>query len=189
MARAGLTSELVVATAADIADQAGYHRLTLAAVAQRLGVAVPSLYKHVDGLEGLRRGVAALAVFELGQALAASRHGGGVDPLTAMAGAYRAYARSHPGRYAATLRAPDPDDREVSSLVDEVLGMVLSLLATYGLRGSEAIDAARALRAALHGFVDLEAAGGFGLPQEVDRSFDRLVEAMDRALRSWGPPS
>ena len=43
----------------------------------------------------------------------------------------------------------------------------------------------RAVRSALHGFVSLEHAGGFGLPVDIDRSFDRLVTAMDRALASW----
>jgi hypothetical protein len=39
----------------------------------------------------------------------------------------------------------------------------------------------------LHGFVTLEAAGGFGLPRDVDRSFDRLVDALDAALTAWSP--
>ncbi|HZD17315.1 MAG TPA: TetR-like C-terminal domain-containing protein [Actinomycetota bacterium] len=40
--------------------------------------------------------------------------------------------------------------------------------------------------AALHGFVSLEALGGFGLPRRVGRSFARLVQILDAALRSWG---
>ena len=48
-----------------------------------------------------------------------------------------------------------------------------------------AIDAARALRSALHGFVDLENHGGFGLPVDVDRSFERLVSALERDLQTW----
>ena len=51
--------------------------------------------------------------------------------------------------------------------------------------GSDAVDATRTLRASLHGFVALEASDGFGLPQDVDRSFDRLVDALDRALSGW----
>ena len=45
----------------------GYADLTLAAVAARAGVAVPSLYKHVDGLPGLRRDVALVCVQELAE--------------------------------------------------------------------------------------------------------------------------
>jgi hypothetical protein len=53
---------------------------------------------------------------------------------------------------------------------------VLDVLAGYGLTGADAVHAARALRSALHGFVSLEAAGGFGLPESLDESYDRLVE-------------
>ena len=40
------------------------------------------------------------------------------------------------------------------------------------------IDAVRILRSAVHGFVQLEAAGGFGLPDDVDASFERLLAVL-----------
>lgn len=186
MPRAGLRPSIVVAEAASLADQVGYDHLTLAALAMRLGVAVPSLYKHVDGLDALRRGVAILALRELGDAMAAALAGtadrDGSAQLRALADAYRAYAGAHPGRYAATLRAAPPDDPEHAAASDAVLETVLAVLAERGLAGDDAIDATRALRAALHGFVTLEAAGGFGLPQDIGRSFARLVEGLDRGF-------
>src|SRR5947209_16159996 len=42
----------------------GFARLSLAAVAGEAGVAVPSLYKHVESLADLKRGVARIAVRE-----------------------------------------------------------------------------------------------------------------------------
>lgn len=104
-----------------------------------------------------------------------------------MAHAYRDFARTHPGRYAATLRVRGPDDPEADEASRWVLEVVFSVLARYGLAGADAVEAARALRAALHGFVALEAADGFGLPRDVDRSFNRLVEILDAALRTWNP--
>ncbi|MEX1295569.1 MAG: TetR-like C-terminal domain-containing protein, partial [Candidatus Limnocylindrales bacterium] len=38
------------------------------------------------------------------------------------------------------------------------------------------------LRAALHGFASLESAGGFGLPQDVERSFEWMVQAFEGGL-------
>jgi hypothetical protein len=55
----------------------------------------------------------------------------------------------------------------------------------YGLGGDDAVDAIRAFRAALHGFVSLEASHGFGFSASVDRSFDRLVHALVRAFSIW----
>ncbi|HET6712838.1 MAG TPA: WHG domain-containing protein [Actinomycetota bacterium] len=187
MPRAGLSREVVVAEAARVADEVGYDRLTLAAVATRLGVAVPSLYKHVDGLGELRRDLTVLALRELGIALASAVERHGVDGLRAVADAYRGYARSHPGRYASTLRAVDPHDHDAGAASRDLLQTVFSMLARYGLSGDDAIDATRSLRAALHGFVSLEAVGGFGMPRDVDRSFARLVQILDTAFLDWRP--
>jgi hypothetical protein len=62
---------------------------------------------------------------------------------------------------------------------------VFAVLHAYDIVGDDAIDATRFVRSALHGFVSLEVTGGFGLPQDVDRSFDRLVSSLDVALRAW----
>lgn len=186
MPRAGLTPDRVVAEAAAVADELGYDQLTLAEVAARFGVRLPSLYKHVAGLEGLRRGVSALAVRELGEALGRAAVGkSGGDALRALAAAYRAYAHRHPGRYAATLRAPAPGDEALKAASESVLEVVFAVLAGYGLSGADLVHATRVLRASLHGFVSLETAGGFGLPDDVDQSFERLVAGLDAAFQRW----
>lgn len=186
MPRAGLTARIVVVRAAELADEVGYDGLTLAALATRLGVRVPSLYKHVEGLDAVRRGVAILAVRELGQAMAdALAACADPDPgarLRAIADGFRGYATTHPGRYAATVRAAPPDDAEHAVASEAALAPALTVLGERGLAGAEAIDAARALRALLHGFVTLEDAGGFGLPRDVDRSFAWSVAALDRGM-------
>jgi AcrR family transcriptional regulator len=184
--RAGLSRSSVVDAAAELADEAGWERLSLAALAARLGVRLPSLYEHIDSLDGLRRDVSVLAVTELGAAMSAAAIGrAGSDALRAVADAYRDYGQTHPGRYAATVRAPGADDAEHTAAAETVLRVVLAVLAGYGLAGTDAIDATRALRAALHGFVALEAGGGFGMPADVDRSYTRLVEGFDATLHRW----
>jgi len=42
---------VVVAEAERVADEMGLAQLTMAAVAERLGVRQPSLYKHVENME------------------------------------------------------------------------------------------------------------------------------------------
>jgi AcrR family transcriptional regulator len=179
--RAGLTGPIVIAEAGRLADEAGLDGLTLAALAARLGVAVPSLYKHVDGLGALRRGVAIAALHDLGAAI------GAASGLRACAHAYRDWARAHPGSYAATLRAAPADDPQYEAAAVEVLDVVYAVLAGHGLAGDGAVDGARLLRSTLHGFVTLEAAGGFGMPRDVERSFERLLDALDLGLTVLGP--
>ncbi len=185
MPRAGLSRPVVVAAAADLVDTTGFDRLTLAAVAAGLGVRLPSLYKHIDSLDGLRRDLAVLAVTELGTAMGAAAVGCSEGAaLHAVADAYRHYGQAHPGRFAATVRAPGADDDEHRAAAEAVLRVVLAVLGGYGLSGDDALDATRALRAALHGFVTLETGGGFGLPLDVDRSFRIMVDGFDTVLRA-----
>jgi AcrR family transcriptional regulator len=186
MPRAGVTHERVVAEAAAVADEVGLQRLTLAAIAQRLGVTQPSLYKHVASLDAVKRDLAVLGVRELTAALSTAAVGRArSDALYAIANAYRDYAKTHPGRSAAALRAPVPDDTEHVAVSRAAAAVLFAVLDGYGITGEDAIDAIRSLRAAMHGFVSLEGAGGFGLPQSVQDSYARLIGSLDIAFASW----
>jgi AcrR family transcriptional regulator len=176
----------VVAEAERLADEGGLAQLTLAALALRLGVRQPSLYKHIDGLPGLRRSIAVRAKLELTDVLGSAAVGRSRDDaVVALADAYRAWALAHPGRYQAAQRAPDPDDAEDQAASRAAVQICTDVLAGYGLAGDDAVDAVRALRSAIHGFVTLEAGGGFGLPVAVDRSYHRLVAGLATAFAGW----
>ena len=58
------------------------------------------------------------------------------------------------------------------------------MLAGYGLTGDDDIHAIRGLRALMHGFVSLEAAGGFAMPLDLDESYRRLVAGFGDTARS-----
>jgi AcrR family transcriptional regulator len=179
MPRRGLDPDRVVDAAAGIADAEGLEAVTLARVAADLGVRAPSLYNHVDGRDALVRAIALRGVRELAAALREAAVGrSGPEALAAGARAYRAYAQAHPGRYAATVTAPSPDDPEHRAAAAETVDVVLAILRGWQLEGDDAIHAARAFRSAIHGFVVLEAGGGFGIPVDLDVSFDRLVAAL-----------
>ncbi len=178
----------VVAAAAALADTEGAESVTFARLAEHLGVRPPSLYNHVAGTEGLRRELALLGIREMIATLTRAAIGkAGDDALFALANAYRAFAERRPGLYAAALlRAPTPGDAEEIAASTELIGIVLAVLAGYGLAGEEALHAVRGLRSVLHGFIVLEAAGGFGLPLDLDESFRRLIGVFVRGLHQAG---
>lgn len=181
--RPRLTPDRVVAEAGLLADERGISGLSLAPLAERLGVRVPSLYKHVGGLDDLHRRLALAGVRDLADELGAATVGrSGRDALMACATAWRAYAKAHPGRYGAIQRAPDPADAELVAAAGRLVELIYAILRGYGLDDEQTVHATRAVRSALHGFVTLEAAGGFGLPQDVDESYTRLVELLDSGL-------
>ncbi len=186
MPRAGLSPDVVVAEAARLVDSEGTDALSLSALAQRFGVAQPSLYKHVSGLDDLHGRLAVLATRDLGAALRRAASGrSGASAIAAVATAYRGYAREHPGCYGYLLH-PRPDDRSHAEAAEEVLGVLADVLAGYGIAGEAAVvDAVRFLRSALHGFVALELAGGFALARSVDATYAAMLRAIDRALATW----
>jgi AcrR family transcriptional regulator len=179
----GLDATRVVDVAAEIADAEGLGAVTLARVAGELGVRAPSLYNHVDGRDGLQRAIALRGVRELTAVLRDAAVGrSGADALTAAARAYRAYARAHPGRYAASVTAPDANDGEHLAAAGEAVDVVLAVLRAWDLEGDDAVHAARGFRSAVHGFVALETAGGFGIPVDLDVSFERLIATLATGL-------
>ena len=179
MPRRGLDRAQVIEAAATIADAEGLEEVTLARVAAVLGVRSPSLYNHVDGHDGLRRGIAAQSTRELAALLRRAATGrAGTDAILAVAAAQRAYALAHPGRYATTVTAPAADDAEHAAAAADAVDVVSAVLSGSGLEGDELIHGVRALRSAVHGFAALEAAGGFGMALDRDASFRRLVEAL-----------
>ena len=193
MPRAGLNKATVVEAAAALADEGAGEELSLARLAERLHVRKPSLYNHVAGLGDLRRELALLGLRELGRSLSRAAVGkAGREGLFVLAEAYRAFVRQRPGLYAATVRSyrlSDPDDPEFGATEGEALEPVLAVLASCGVHDQEeAIHAARGLRSIAHGFATLEKAGGFGMSQDRDESFHRLVRAFaDGLLRSGAP--
>ncbi len=186
MARAGLSRDGVVEAAAEMTDEVGFGRLTLAALAERLGVKQPSLYKHIDSLAGLHRSIALLAKRELGDVLSRAAVGrSGPEAIMAMSHAYRDWALLHPARYQASQTMAAPDDVEDKTISLKAIQIIADVLTAYELEGDDSIDAIRAFRATLHGFVSLETSGGFALKADINRSFERLVHGFTVALTRW----
>lgn len=181
--RAGLSPAAVVEAALAIIDEQGLGALTLAAVAQRTGVAAPSLYKHVGSLGELRMLVGARVIEEMTAHFTRAVVGrSGDDAVEALMHAYRGYVVAHPARYAAA--PPDPLHEPLTAEAGQrVLELFYAALRGYGLTGSAAIHTTRCLRAVVHGFASLEASGGFGLPEDLDESYAQLVRMTVSGLR------
>jgi hypothetical protein len=78
--------------------------------------------------------------------------------------------------------AAPKNDPALDAAAGRIVETCLSVLGGYGLDRSAGVHAIRAMRSAVHGFVGLEIAGGFGIPLDVDRSFDWLISALLKGL-------
>ncbi|OUC92294.1 TetR/AcrR family transcriptional regulator [Streptosporangium minutum] len=187
MARAGLTAERVTEAAADLADAVGFENITVSALARSFGVKDASLYSHVRNLRDLRERVALLAAGELADRIAAAVAGrAGKEAMVAFANAYRNYALAHPGRYAATQAVQlDPAALARSTVYARTIELTHAMLRAYRLAEPDLTDAGRLLRSAFHGYITLEANGGFSHSRAVQRSWERALDGLHLLLENW----
>lgn len=185
MTRAGLTSSRVVAAGAALADEVGFSSLTMALLAERVGVRTPSLYRHIAHQEDLNRRIAVLAVNEAADAMNGAIRGmSGREALTRGMHAFRDYVLAHPGRYAATIGVEALAPGDAMALArDRFEASLATIIGAYDVAPEDMMHAMRALRSILHGFGSLQAAHGFQHATDVDESFAWLIDLTDRGLR------
>lgn len=182
--RRGLDLLTIVEEAAAIADEQGIQEVTLASLAQKLGVRSPSLYNHVNGLTGLRNQLAIYGLKKLTAAINDSlKDQTGDEAIHAIASAYISFARLHPGLYELTLRSPDADDEEYTATARELVDILVMKLSYYKLDRERSIHIVRGLRSFLHGFASIEQKGGFGMPQAIDESLTITIQTYLNGLQ------
>lgn len=173
----------IVRAGRDILESDGPSRLSMQAVADRVGVRAPSLYKRVPSRDDLIRLVAEATLTELGERLAAVARPGG-DPLPRLgdlARALRAFAHERPAGYrlvftlTSDATAPSAESLERSSAA---LFAVAAELA--GPR--DALEAARTVTAWAHGFIGMELAGAFRLGGDIETAYEYGIRRLAVAL-------
>jgi AcrR family transcriptional regulator len=157
------------------------------ALADRLGIRAPSLYKHIGGKDELEDALLGAALEELGALIVRSTDGGR-DPLTALADACRRFGLKHPNLFPLlTLRPgltghpPGPEEARATALVAAAAG---------------GRDRALAVWAFANGMVLLELAGRFPTGADLDAAWQAGIDAFRRergaarlpVVRTWRGP-
>ena len=172
--------------AVTVLESDGIERLSLAAVAQRLGVTQPALYRHIDSYDELLRALALVGRERLLDALTEAAIGrSGPDAIHAVATAWRSFVREHPSLYAVTDRSPLAGDERNEAASRAIVHLLTRVIDGFGLSAVEAERAAWAVRSALHGFADLERQSGHPASLPLDDTFERLVSLLTAGLGRW----
>ena len=155
------------------------------AVADRVGVRAPSLYKRVRNRDEL---IARIAEADAPGAERAPRRRGRPDARArtratswpALARAVRAFAHERPAGYR-LIFGPGAELRLSDAALADASGAVLRIAGE--LAGDEhRLDAARTITAWANGFVSMELAGAFRLGGDVDRAFEFGIARLTVAL-------
>ncbi|MGP7959930.1 TetR/AcrR family transcriptional regulator [Sanguibacter sp. A247] len=175
------THEDIVRAATELLEEHGVDGLTMQAVAVRVGVRAPSLYKRFRDRGAVVAAVAETAVDDLGALLEES-----ATDLRALAVAYRAFAKERPEAFRLVFTPAAPLD----ALERAAMPVVTAAAALVG--DGAALSAARTFTAWATGFLHMELAGAFRLGGDVDAAFDygldRLVAGMSEATAPLAPP-
>ncbi|PFG32574.1 TetR family transcriptional regulator [Sanguibacter antarcticus] len=184
--RAGITTERVALAGAELADEIGFDRVTVAEVARRFGVKTASLYSHVTSSADLSQNITLLALEEMADRAADAVAGRSrLDALAGLANAYRDYAREHPGRFAATLAALDPEI-VATSAGPRHARLIEAVLHGYELDRTAQVHAIRMLGSVVRGFITLEMSGSFAHSEpDPGESWTATIEALHALLCSW----
>ena len=171
------TSQLeIVAAARDLLEQGGPSAVTMQAVAARVGVRAPSLYKRVRDRDALMALVARATAVELADRFAATD-----QSVAALVRAYRGFAHDRPEGFRLIFAADSAAD-EMARAAEPVLRA-----AQNAVGSRDALNEARLLTAWATGFISMELAGAFRMGDDIDAAFDyglaRLTRDQPRVLR------
>jgi AcrR family transcriptional regulator len=183
----------IVEAARALLEEEGFDGVTMAAVAERVGVRPPSLYKHVRDRAALLDAIAQDAIEELGRVMEGALEGRpgnapGESPgdapgerLLRVGEAFRALARRSP-RSVALIFAGLGAEFQPSVESAAAAARPLFSLAAELAGADRALPAARVLTAFAYGFSAMENGRAFRFGGDVDEAFRAGLEALARGL-------
>jgi AcrR family transcriptional regulator len=167
----------IVRAAIELLESEGPDGVSMRAIADRVGIRAPSLYKHFADKAAVETAMIAAAFREQAEAFVRAL-ADATDPLDALARAYRGWASAHPHLYRLMTHRPLPRERLPEGVEDAAALPVLQVV------GGDP-DRARALWAFAHGMTSLELADRFPESADLDAAWRTGIQA----FRAWLPTS
>lgn len=175
------TRSAIVAAGRELVERDGVAGLTMQAVADRVGVRAPSLYKRVRDRNELLALVVAANVDDLTERMMAQDQPDARQRLIGLAEVLRTFAHEHPIGYGLVFGAhdaPRPEPAAVRRSVTPLLDAVAQLVGP-----EHALDAARLVTAWATGFLTMELGDRLRMGGNLDQAWswglDRIVSSLE----------
>lgn len=163
--------------------KSSWQDLTLASVAQKVGIKSPSLYHYFQGLEGLKKELALRALKDFSQILEqALASAPGDKKLKAFFEAYREFSKKHPLQFECAQFGVSSKDTELMQNSYKIVQLAIEATGLQKLESKTRIHQIRILRCLLNGFIQLETLGGFQLEEDIDDTFQVLIKTANKIL-------
>lgn len=173
-----ITKEIVVDTASKIADKNGLNAISLKNVADALLIRTPSLYNHIESLDGLLREVAHKGMRSMNEKMAESAIGkSGVQALDALGVAYLDFMIEHPGVYETIQWAAWHNNEETDKIYSEYILLLKRVVDAFDFNEKKD-DVINALAGLLHGFTTTQLKYVFTNPDSVRKNLCIALEAL-----------
>jgi len=173
--------DAIVAAGRELIERDGIDGLTMAAVAERVGVQPPSLYKRVRDRSELISLVVGASIDDLTARMEAQQQSDPRARLIALAGVIRAFAHERPVGYAlvfGTHSAPSPEEGAVRRSVTPLMDAVAAITGP-----AHALDGARLLTAWATGYLTMELADRLRMGGDLDAAWEwglnRIVASLE----------
>lgn len=173
----------VVAAGRELLERDGLDGVTMAGVADAVGIQPPSLYKRLRDRDDLVRRIAESIADDLSIRFAIVRQTGPAEPraaLSTLVRDLRAYAHDHPHGYALVFGPVPAAARPRQEVLRRVTAPVIELLSR--LAGEEhAVAGARAVTAWITGFLLLELSRAYrdeSLDPDFEWGLERILDAV-----------
>lgn len=162
-----------------MADESGVSAITLKALAAKLGVKSPSLYKHINGLDELNKELMLYGwrMFEA-EVLKAAVGKAKDDAILAICYTYRSFAAKHKGLFESMQWYNMYLSEEHIKATEGTVDILFQVLDAYHLSNEQKVHVVRTLRGFLQGFLTIESHGGYGNPLSVSASFDFALKTI-----------
>jgi AcrR family transcriptional regulator len=186
-ARARTSRGEIVAAGRALLEEGGLEAVTMLAVADRVGVRAPSLYKRIPGRPALIAAIAEGTLAELSKELrTTAADETPAAGLRAVAIRFRAFALANPGAYG-LLFGNAPSEHRPTAEASAAAAEPVIRLASALVGPEQALNAARLVTAFVHGFISMELGDAFRLGGNVDEAFRFGLDVLVRALAGQQP--
>lgn len=175
--KVGLDKPMIIKAAANMADEKGIANVSLKALAAKLGIKPPSLYKHFSGLDELNKELMLYGYRSLENAVTKAAIGKAKDDaIIAICYAYRSFVFEHKGLFEAMQWYNMYQSEEHLQATQGTVAVLFQVLEGYGITEGQKVHIVRMLRGFLQGFSAIESHEGYGHPMPLNDTFDFAIK-------------